>query len=304
MEPATRAEHRAASRLRLSKSVAAEGNRLWRNLQTGFLNGWAPSAARLAVTVSAAQKRQAETADEYADAVLRDQGERLLAAGEVAASALTGIASDGRNLFSLLMQPVVTTKTAISRGSSVDDAMSTGRAHLETILRTQVSDAGRVADGIAVTTRGARWVRVLYGDTCSRCVVLAGRVYTWQADFQRHPRCDCYAVPTTSEDDATSAGLVTDPMAYFRSLSTAEQDEIFTIEGAQAIRDGADISQVVNARSGMSAAGTTTTGTTRHGLAGTRLNGAARLMPERIYEIAAGNRDEAVRLLRLNGYIL
>nr|WP_051165724.1 hypothetical protein [Amycolatopsis orientalis] len=251
-----------------------------------------------------AQLRQTSTADDYADAVLRQQGERLDSAGDVAPHSLAGIASDGRPLPSLLFHPVITTKRAIGLGASVDRAMALGQAHLEAIVRTQVSDAGRVADGIAVATRNAEWVRVIYGETCSRCILLAGRVYSWKADFQRHPGCDCYAIPTTSEHDARAMGLTADPLEYFRSLSKDEQDRIFTKDGAQAIREGADMGQVVNARKGMSAAGTTTTGTTRFGTAGRRLKGAVRLMPERIYEIANGDHDEAVRLLRQHGYIL
>lgn len=50
----------------------------------------------------------------------------------------------------------------------------------------------------------------------------------------------------------------TDPKAYFRSLSRAEQDRAFTAAGAEAIRLGADIGQVVNARRG--ARGLTTAG--------------------------------------------
>jgi hypothetical protein len=44
--------------------------------------------------------------------------------------------------------------------------------------------------------------------------------------------------------------LRTDPAAYFRSLSAAEQNRVFTNAGAEAVRAGADIGQVVNARRG------------------------------------------------------
>jgi hypothetical protein len=42
----------------------------------------------------------------------------------------------------------------------------------------------------------------------------------------------------------------TNPRAWFDSLSKAEQDKQFTKAGAESIRLGADISQVVNARRG------------------------------------------------------
>ncbi len=52
--------------------------------------------------------------------------------------------------------------------------------------------------------------------------------------------------------------LRTDPKQAFRSMSAAEQDRVFTRAGAEAIRLGADIGQVVNARRG--AAGLTPAG--------------------------------------------
>lgn len=48
----------------------------------------------------------------------------------------------------------------------------------------------------------------------------------------------------------TADDIRTDPRKWFDSLSEAEQNRQFTVAGAQAIRDGANISQVVNARRG------------------------------------------------------
>ena len=94
------------------------------------------------------------------------------------------------------------------------------------------------------------------------------------------------------------------PRRYFDSLSEPEQDAAFTHDGAQAIRDGADIARVVNARRKgqvYEAGGRTYTreATTRRGT-GRRV----RLAPEQIYKEAGGNRDEAIRLLKLHGYLL
>ena len=140
---------------------------------------------------------------------------------------------------------------------------------------------------------------------------MAGRWYKWNAGFQRHPQCDCVHVPA-AEDAA--GDLTTNPSDYFDSLTPAQQDSIFTKSGAQAIRDGADINQVVNARRGMyraqslGGARLTREGITRYGYA-TNAPGSsvaarrgARLMPETIYEVAA-DRADAVRLLRTNGYL-
>jgi hypothetical protein len=77
---------------------------------------------------------------------------------------------------------------------------------------------------------------------------------------------------------------------------------VFGQAGAAAIRDGADLGQVVNARRGMyTAAGRSLTveSTTRRGVA----PGKVRLMPEQIYREARGDRDEAIRLLKRFGYL-
>jgi hypothetical protein len=113
--------------------------------------------------------------------------------------------------------------------------------------------------------------------------------------------CDCVHVPSAED---VEGDVRTDPKAYFNSLSEEEQNATFTKAGAQAIRDGSDVSRVVNARrtkdSLYTAGGVqyTTEAATRRGTGKRR-----RLTPESIYKIAGGDRDEAIRLLRLHGYI-
>lgn len=142
--------------------------------------------------------------------------------------------------------------------------------------------------------------------------------------------CDCVHMPAKLIARGHHHPGALDPKAYFGSLSRAEQNRIFTQAGAQAIRDGASMSSVVNARRGMY---TTTTfgqsvratreGTTRRGLffhreflrlqragqvplsssgRGFRLR-TPRLLPEEIYRLAA-TRDEAIAMLRRFGYVL
>jgi hypothetical protein len=155
--------------------------------------------------------------------------------------------------------------------------------------------------------------------TCARCLVLAGRIYRWSDGFDRHPRDDCVHV-ATNVAAARREGLVDDPQTYFQAASRAEQDRMLGKAGAQAVRDGADLNQVVNAHRGMTVAApfgqpvlATTEGMTRRGLAGqqflargattkARQVQAVRLMPEQIYREAT-SRTDALRLLALHGYI-
>ncbi|MFI6228891.1 hypothetical protein ACIBCR_16430 [Micromonospora echinospora] len=353
-----RAEQLAAGhyrrRVALARRVATELRRLWSRVDRQAIG---PSWQRLLPTavqvLTVGQERAATVADEYVTAVLDASGVDADPAGRVRAAALAGVASDGRDLAGLLYRPAVTALTGIGRGVDVSQALTGGGLLLDMVARTQVADAGRVADGIAVVTRPqvTGYVRMLVGASCSRCVILAGRRYGWNAGFLRHPRCDCVHVPARED---TADEVLTNPRTYFDSLTATEQDRIFTQAGAQAIRDGADISHVVNARRGargLTPAGArltaaeartlrggrdrgrlepvqvfgrdllvTTEGTTTRGVAGIRLGArdtgtkrlggryrsarAPRLMPESIYRIADGDRDEAIRLLRRYGYIL
>jgi ribosomal protein L18E len=158
-------------------------------------------------------------------------------------------------------------------------------AEFERLVASLVQDSGRSAESVSTTVRPNIWhVRHLSPPSCSRCAVLAGRVYRYSEGFQRHPNCDCVMVPTT----VSAPGLIEDPVDLMRQglvtgLSKADQ---------QAIADGADFGQVVNVR--RRAAGLRESGHT--------LARAGRPTPEGIYRITS-DRAQAVELLRRYRYI-
>lgn len=292
-----------AQQVGLARRVSEEMLTAWTRMNPANLDrSWASIVNRLLALLTGGQLLAAQAADPYVTATLAAQGISPTAAGALAAEQLAGVASDGRDLLSLLYQPVIATKTAIGAGHAPADALTAGQVLLDLITRTQVADAGRVAAGTALVARPAvgGYVRMVVGRTCSRCIVLAGRKYGWNAGFLRHPRCDCVHIPARED---LAGDMRTDPDKVFGSMSAAEQDKAFGKAGADAIRNGANISQVVNARRGMYTAGGTDytrTSTTRSG----QTPGRARLMPEAIFKQAAGDRDEAIRLLRLHRYLL
>jgi hypothetical protein len=341
-------------RRRIARAAAREVGRLWSRVDRGNIaRSWQAQLPEAEAVVTAAQAFAAGAAGAYLAELLDAYGLPGDAAGTVRATALAGVASDGRPLDSLLYQPAIRALQTIADGAFLDEAMGRGLLTADLIAHTQVGDAGRVADGVQLAAQKhvSGYVRQLVLPSCSRCIILAGKFYEWNTGFLRHPGCDCVHIP--APEDA-AGDITTDPMATFNALSPAEQDKVFTIAGAQAIRDGADISQVVNARrgaNGLSPAGArittaevkilrggrnrgrlqpvdafgvptliTTEGTTVRGFAGRRLgaredafrrSGARyrsarppRLMPEEIYRIAGDNRDEALRLLRRNGYLI
>lgn len=316
-------EHQA-DRKRLSGLLGRLVERLWPRVDLADLDGsWAAAAPQVLLGLSGAQLAAARQADDYVTAALLEQGISPDAAGELDPAALSGIASDGRPLTSLLRNPITVVKAGIANGATAERSLAAGFANLDMIVRTQLADAGRAADQVAMTSRPAAqgFVRMLSGKSCSRCVILAGRWYRWDAGFNRHPRCDCVGCPASEN---VAGDLTTNPRVYFDSLSAAEQDKAFTKAGAEAIREGADPAQVVNARRGMATVGETRTRigadgepvnvtirrqvTTRVGdrdvFTTTEAAGRMpRLMPEQILREANGDRGEAIRLLRLHGYI-
>ncbi|WP_454174998.1 VG15 protein [Gordonia sputi] len=302
--------------------------------------------------LTAAQESAVGQGFEYVGAALAAGGGDIAPDADPLGDNLVGVAGDGRPLDTLMYGAVIHAKAAIAKAPDGKDPnvirrawSENGVAALITRAQTAIADAGRAATGLGTAARPhTGYTRLLVGSSCSRCAVLAGRTYGSMTAFKRHPRCDCRHVPRHSSGLADHA---LDVRAFFESLSTAEQDAKFTQAGAQAIRDGADPAQVVNARRGAagleSAAGrvtaaeqaaigsgrlrnttlpggravaTTSEAMTKRGRAyktiargdvrreaeikaGTR----PRLMPEAIYEVVE-SREEALRLLRLNGYLL
>lgn len=315
----------ARRRARLAERLRSEARRAWARVDRRNISAsWAAQIPRLLFLLVAAQRDAATAADGYLTAVLAAQGATTGNAG-VNPDAFAGIASDGRDLTSLMALPGIVAKTALAAGESLDRAMAAGGALAQLAAHTQVADAGRTADQVALVAqpRAGGYTRMAVGKTCSRCLILAGRRYQWNTGFRRHPKCDCIHIPTAED---APGDLRTNPRLAFDAMDRAEQDRVFTIAGAQAIRDGADMNQVVNARRGMETASVfgrdvliTTEGTTLRGAFGragrdgpliqrpeqrVRSTARVRLMPEQIYREAAGDRAEAVRLLRRFGYLL
>lgn len=153
------------------------------------------------------------------------------------------------------------------------------------LVNSLIQDAGRAAQSVSIATRPRiGHVRTLTSPSCSRCAVLAGRVYRYSTGFLRHPRCDCTMLPTTLANDH----YVHDPADLLKSglitgLSRADR---------QAVADGADLSQVVNVRlSGTNVAES-----------GRALARRGRPTPEAIYR-ATSDRHAALALLQQHGYI-
>ena len=286
----------------------AVATRHWRKLGPDWIaDAWRERIPTVTAAVTAAQRTAAASALVSGALALAEQGTWAEPDGIVDLDAFAGTTGDGRSLDTLLRGPAITTRTLINQGMEPAQALAAGGRQLSMMVLTEVADAGRGAAGVQIAARPrVGYVRMLNPPSCSRCVILAGRFYRWNQGFLRHPRCDCVHVPTmvTDQAEAFAEGLIDDPYEAFERMSEAEQNRVFTNAGAQAIRDGADMYQVVNARRGMKYRGAfTSEGTSRRGWAGQILRkGQRRMTPETIYRLNP-NREQAVEALRAQGYI-
>lgn len=290
---------------------------------------------RVLEVVTEGQHTAATAAEVYMAEVLAELGIPSEAPGSLNLEAFAGVAGDGRTAASSLYGAVIhAAKTqyeprmaALSPARAAEQALQEAQAWIEATAATLVADATRAAESVALAQRPwvDGYVRMLDPkNPCSRCVILAGRFYLYNEGFLRHPECLCKHIPAAEN---TAHDLLTNPNDYFESLSAAEQDKVFTTAGAEAVRLGADLSQVVNARRGMSTAQqnargwipkgrltpvdafgrkvyVTSEGVTKRAV-GRKAMGKDRpfrLMPESILSIAR-DREDALKLLKLYGYI-
>ncbi|MFC4034549.1 hypothetical protein ACFO3J_24175 [Streptomyces polygonati] len=320
------AERHADRQRRIVAGVVRTGAREWAGLDQADLSGsWRRVGPRLVAVLAAGQTAAAADGADYVGRAVRAQDVDPDPQGRVVPEALAGWAADGRPLDTLLLRTLITTKEGIGRGMRVGDALDLGGNLLSMYLATEVGDAGRGGEGVAMhaSPRVGTYVRVMGGRGCARCAILAGGIYHVSTAFLRHPCCQCRNVPIAEGGTQTPATV--DAASYFRGLSRAEQERLFTIGGARAIRDGADITSVVNARRGVYTAtsygrrlAATRDSTTRRGLfhQAERRRAVARgdttpeafrlrtprLLPEEIYR-QADTFEQALEMLRRYGYL-
>ena len=287
----------------LSLAAMRTAIRAWRRLDPGAISrSWTAEGvgADLHGTLFIAKRRAAAEATPYLDEFLGEPA--ALGQFRVRPEAWADEAADGRRLDRLLLQPAIRALADQRDGAPPREAMRAGEVSLARLIQSEIQAAGRSADQVEMATRPqvTGYTRMLNPPSCGRCVILAGRFYRWSEGFERHPNCDCIQVPA---EEAPESGELVDPAEAVRKgqvngLSRADEEAILA---------GADPSQVINAHNGMftlDGLKYTRTGTTRRGLAGQRLQGARRLRPEAIFRLAGDDRQEALRLLHLHGFII
>lgn len=235
-------------RMRLAFDTVERAAGSWRTADLDYLDiSWAIIAPVLVDQVAEAQRVAASQSDAFIDEAVAAQ-DGAAGAATVNPDAFTGVMVDGREIGPAMYGAVAHTKTLIGRGLAPSRAFEAGAAFLATIVQSAIADAGRQSDRVAMIGKQVtRYVRVISPGACSRCAILAGTASAEKA-FARHPNCHCTACPLPEWDSPVPDGFFRSADDYFESLSPAEQNRVFTNAGAEAIRQGADIQNVVNAR--------------------------------------------------------
>ena len=263
---------------------------MWRRLGDDFAADWLRVRPLVVSGVSRGRTATVAAALPYTAAVLAETGQDAPPTGRLNPDRFAETAPDGRPVGLVLDGAVITARQQIAQGAPVSTALQAGGDRLSREVLTMLADTRRQVYHADIIQRPklTGYVRMLNAPSCSRCVILAGKHFSWNTGFQRHPRCDCIHIPAS---ESVGADMSVDPYAYFESLSAKDQERTFTKSGARAIRDGADIGRVVNLR-GMQTA-----------IPKGRKRANARLTVDDIYRVA-GTRTNAIRLLEQEGYIL
>lgn len=294
-----------------AKAVTAALEAEWSRMTPDFDPSFQTIAGNLYAVTALAQERAARDAIDYVPEVLDERGTSTMPVARVEPKAFTGVTGGGYSLMTEFKTSVIRMKQAVATGASVFVALKVGRSHMLRVAQTAIADAGRGAERVSMATnKCGGYVRVVTLPSCPKCLILAGRVYGSEEAFKRHPRCDCRHAPFSERGDVRDDEVL-NPSEVFDRLPNRQQDEIFGQADAEAIRNGADIYQVVNARRGMytTADGFTYTreGTTRRGLYQLRQQtlgtpGRRRYTPEQIQKVAT-SKDHYLQLLKTYGYI-
>lgn len=286
-----------------ARTAAAALLDMWGEVGPSGFRGVLDGAGAL---LAAAQVSVAVSASDYVAAVAFDAGAGAPDTAPLPRS-FAGATASGADVRAALAVPVRRSWELLAAGLEYEAAGRSGGALLTRVVPDVVRDTARDVERVATTTYPGfgGWVRRVRSPSCGRCLILAGRFYPVSDGFARHPGCDCFHVPVSGRDDAAT---VDGPFQVFDSMTPAQQERALGVEGARAVRDGADPVRVVNAaQRGANSLTKPGEGWRRRGRGGrwvTPQRPGGRLTVSRIYELSGGDREVALRLLRANDYVL
>lgn len=292
----------------LTSAAFARAGTAWKRVNPGsIVSSWQALSIGVVGAVMIAQSETIISNEDYLDYAFNDQNIDGLDARLKPSTIVGTMPATGATLDAALAGVAYHALDHIGRGYSAREAMDGGMLELSRLIQYAVADASRASAQVRIGTaqQNVGYTRVVSAGCCARCAVLAGRFYRWNEGFKRHPNCLCQHFPATS---MVAPQTATDPYQHFNALSESEQNRIYTKAGAESIRNGADIYQVVNSRRGMTESGRfTSEGAGKRGFYRTGSqagrSGRRRLSVGEIMRRAEGNKDRFAQMLTEYGYL-
>lgn len=338
--PAAARAYEAQQRQRRAAAVA-EISRQWQRVDVADItSSFLAVAPGMFAVANTAQERIGNAAVDYVPRVLEATGQTGAVAPrfQTPGDAMVGVAGSGYSTATVAYGATTRTKAAIAEGMAPAAAKQQAGQWLTAAFATVLADTTRTVEGMAGFSRPVSgYVRMVGGQACGRCIILAGKFYRKNAGFLRHPGCQCIHIPAS---EGLAGNWATDPFAHLDNLDDdALAKALGSKANARAYKDGADPFQLINAYrrpggargpGGIPSIRTaqvygqnvryTLEGTTRRGWAdrqmrevralsrwnperGRREANAPRLMPETIYRLAP-NQARADQMLRDYGWIV
>lgn len=219
--------------------VTATAAREWPTIEQFDQTRWPD---RMAAVVAGAQTEAVRAAAGYLTAYLSTETGRRQRAITVDTRRYAGVSRDGRPLAEAFQSPLIGVLAALKDGKSSSEALTTGLQRAQRMVGVDLDNAHQSAlvDTIDTDPRFTGWERATAG-TCGACMALSG---TSGPHFEVHPNCLCVPAPTVR--GVRDVVPIATGIELFHRLSTAEQNERFGPDKAEALRTGdMDITDLV-----------------------------------------------------------
>nr|DAM68100.1 MAG TPA: minor capsid protein [Caudoviricetes sp.] len=302
-------------RVAAREAVAVRAARhAWSRVNKNDIRGsWARIKQPLVDVLSNVQEQAVDAGLDANVDVMAETGQYVEPEALINSHAFSKYSASGVALDEWVDRPAIRTLELIKEGVNAEEALERVGGLFSSSVATNLADVIRQAQQADITTRRHMgYIRCCNADACKWCIILSGKIYRYNTGFERHMNCHCYHLPVNLDDVGSVMDIAPTPIEMFNRLNEAEQNKRFGILGAESIRAGADIGQIVNSKLDK----TSITRSSRSYFAlhlkdkGFTLPSAKdksrkpfrRLTVEECW--SARSREEAVQRLKDNGYIL
>ena len=185
---------------RIRQDLTAFASQMWASMPDYRDEAIEAMAQALAPRVLAGQLQTAELTRAYLIGCASELG-LTVTVPAIDREAVTGMR--GVDPLKVYQRPGMTTWTALSRGKSLDQAISAGGLRLTQLIGGDLQNAKRVQSRDTMRATGGRYYRrILTGrENCALCVIASTQRYHVENLLPIHPGCDCGQGPLPLDYD-------------------------------------------------------------------------------------------------------